>query len=166
MLRRSVPVLTVLTALLALTGAAIAQTSSDYFLHGTGPDNNPPTLLLNPTAPTAATAKFRDSAAVNFSSGNLWKDIGTWPVQPTFPANTVTALSDLHVWLGLKNSDDQGTQFDLKADVFKNGTLVSSGLTRCITGIVRNATNAKEATVAFGSFSPVTFNGTTENLSL
>ncbi|MGH7205793.1 MAG: DUF6531 domain-containing protein [Nitrospiraceae bacterium] len=143
-----------------------AQNPTDFFLHGTGPDNNPPTLFLDTTAPTATTAKFRDSTSVNFSGGNLWKVIGTWPAQPTLTAGTLTALSDLHVWLGLKNSDDQGTQFDLRAEVFKNGALVSSGLTRCITGITRNPANAMEATVAFGSFSSVTFNGTTDTLSL
>mgnify|MGYP001583715223 CR=1 FL=1 len=122
-MRRSAPLLTVLAMGLALTVPAFAQTSSDYFLHGTGPDNNPPTLPLNTTAPTAGTAKFRDSAAVNFGGGNLWKDIGTWPAASLLTTGTLTALSDLHVWLGLKNSDDQGTQFDLQAEVFKNRTL-------------------------------------------
>ena len=144
----------------------LAQTSTDYFLHGTGPDNNPPTLLLNTTAPTATTEKFRDSTAVNFSGGNAWKEIGTWPAAASLTTGTLTALSDLHVWLGLKNSDDQGTQFDLRAEVLKNGVVVSSGLTRCITGIVRNAANAKEVTVSFGSFSQVQFNGTTDTLAI
>jgi hypothetical protein len=151
---------------LTLTAPTFAQTTSDYFLHGTGPDNNPPTLLLNTTAPTVGTAKFRDSAAVNFNGGNLWKDIGTWPAVASLATGTLTTLSDLHVWLGLKNSDDQGTQFDLRAEVMKNGAIISSGLTRCITGIVRPAANAKEATVAFETFSPVTFNGTTDTLSV
>jgi len=143
-----------------------AQTSSDFFLHGTGPDNNPPTLFLNTTAPTAATAKFRDSAGVNFSGGNLWKDIGAWPAAASLTVGTLTALSDLHVWLGLKNSDDQGTQFDLQAEVLKNGAVIATGLTRCITGIVRNANQAKEATVAFGSVPSTPFDGTTDQLSI
>jgi RHS repeat-associated protein len=143
-----------------------AQTPTDFFLHGTGPDNNPPTLVLNTTSPTATSAKFRDSAGVNFSGGNPWKEIGAWPAVSSLTNGTLTALSDLHVWLGLKNSDDQGTRFDMRAEVLKNGVVVSSGLTRCITGIVRNANQAKEATVTFGSFSPVPFNGTTDTLSV
>ncbi len=99
-MRRWLTLLTVLVMGLALTVPAFAQTSSDYFLRGTGPDNNPPTLLLNTTAPTTTTAKFRDSAGVNFSGGNLWKDIGTWPAPASLTAGTLTALSDLHVWLG------------------------------------------------------------------
>jgi hypothetical protein len=68
--------------------------------------------------------------------GNAWKDVGSWAVSPTSLASgSLTALSDLHVWLGLQNSDDQGTNFDLRAEVSKNGALVASGLTRCITGV-------------------------------
>src|SRR5438445_3274321 len=44
--------------------------------------------------------------------------------------------------------------------------LVTSGLTRCITGVTLNPNLAKEATVAFASFSAVTFNGTSDQLSL
>lgn len=159
---------TLLTMVIALVDGdlAHAQTPTDFYLHGTGPNNNPPTLFLDTTAPTATTAKFRDSASVNFSGGNPWKDIGTWPAASAFTTGTLTALSDLHVWLGLKNSDDQGTQFDLRAEVLKNSTVVVTGLTRCITGITRNPANAKEATVAFGSVPATPFNGTTDVLSL
>ena len=34
-------------------------------------------------------------------------------------AETLTALSPAHLWIGLKNSDDQGTQFDLKAELLQ-----------------------------------------------
>ncbi|MDF0643088.1 MAG: IPT/TIG domain-containing protein [Nitrospira sp.] len=155
-----------LLAVLAASPVVRAQTGTDFFLHGTGPDNNPPTLFLNTNAPAAATAKFRDSAGVNFNGGNLWKDIGTWPAASSLTTGTLTALSDLHVWLGLKNSDDQGTQFDLRAEVLKNGAVIATGLTRCITGIVRNANQAKEATVAFGSVPSTPFDGTTDQLAI
>ena len=48
----------------------VATVSSDFFLHGTGPTANPSTLFLNGIAPTATTAKSKDSAAIKFSSGN------------------------------------------------------------------------------------------------
>jgi hypothetical protein len=38
----------------------------------------------------------------------------------------LTALGLGKVWLGLKNSDDVGTRFDLLAEVLKNGSVVSS----------------------------------------
>ena len=46
-------------------------------------------------------------------------------------------------WIGLKNSDDVGTQFDLKTDVYVNSTLVGSGITRCIVGLTRNPDKAR-----------------------
>ena len=69
-------------------------------------------------------------------------------------SNTISALGDVHAWIGLRNSDDQGTQFDLRVELLKNGTSVESGIKRCITGLTRNALSAKEALVAW-DFSPV-----------
>jgi len=134
-----------------------------FYLHGTGPNANPPTLFLDNTAPTASTAKYRDSTGVNFSGGNLWKEIGTWTTGAT---GTLTALNNLHVWLGLKNSDDIGTRFDLRAEVYKNGqSLITSGELYCIQNITRNANLAKEVVVSFASFSSVDFDDS-DTLSL
>jgi len=57
------------------------------------------------------------------------------------------------VWIGLKNSDDQGTQFDLRAEFYINDALISEGETLCITGVTRNPSYAKEVTVPFGPVS-------------
>jgi hypothetical protein len=126
--------------------------TSTTYLHGAGATANPPTLSLDAVAPTASTDKYKDSSSVNFSGGNAWKDVGTWNAAPSTGTQSLIELGDVHAWLGLKNSDDQGTQFDLRAEVYVNGTLRASGTTRCITGLTRNASLAKEATVAFGSF--------------
>src|SRR5215471_14192666 len=53
-------------------------------------------------------------------------------------------LSPAHLSVGLKNSDDQGAQFDMKVELLRNGTSVASGLDRCITGVTRNPDLAKE----------------------
>ena len=74
-------------------------------------------------------------------------------------AETLTALSPAHLWIGLKNSDDQGTQFDLKAELLRNGTPVASGLKRCITGVTRSPDLAKEAIASFDPFAPVVVTG-------
>jgi hypothetical protein len=42
---------------------------------------------------------------------------------------------------GLKNSDDQGTRFDLLAEVLRNGVPIASGEVYCITGVTRNPAN-------------------------
>ncbi len=119
------------------------------FLHGTGA-----TLLLDNVSPTASTPKQKDSLAINFNNGNPWKDIGTWTASGPNMA-TPTALD---AWIGLKNSDDTNTAFDLQAEVYQNNTtLVASGLSRCIKG-VRNGPNlAKLVTV---TLAPGTVNGT------
>ena len=40
---------------------------------------------------------------------------------------TLTALSPAEPWIGLKNSDDVGSNFDLKAEIYKNGDLIGTG---------------------------------------
>ena len=65
----------------------------------------------------------------------------------------LNSLSDLRVWIGLKNSDDQGTYFDLRAELRKNGTVIVSGETKNIQGVTRNPSLAKEVTVGFGAIS-------------
>jgi hypothetical protein len=45
----------------------------------------------------------------------------------TINAYQLTALGTAGIWLGLKNSDDVGTKFDLLAEVLKNGSVVGSG---------------------------------------
>jgi outer membrane lipoprotein-sorting protein len=39
----------------------------------------------------------------------------------------LTAFGPAQIWVGLKNSDDVGTKFDLLAEVFRNGDLIGSG---------------------------------------
>ena len=136
------------------------------FLVGSGGTANPPTLSLSAEAPTGTTAKYQDSPGINYSGGNPWAAVGTWTAAPALVSGTLTALGETRVWLGLKNSDDQGTYFDVRAEVSKNGTLLASGETRCAQGITRNPANAKEVSVAFGPVSAAAFNGTTDVLSL
>jgi thiol-disulfide isomerase/thioredoxin len=144
----------------------ISADAPNFYLRGTGPDNNPPTLSLNTAAPTATSAKFRDSVSVNFKGGNPWKEIGAWSAAPALTAGTLNTLSNLHAWVGLKNSDDQGTRFDLRAEVYRNGLLVAAGERYCIDGVTRNANLAKEVTVAFAPFAPLTFNGSSDQVSV
>jgi hypothetical protein len=72
--------------------------------------------------------------------------------------NAITALGPVDAWVGLKNSDDQGTQFDVRAELYLNSVLVATGQTLCVTGITRNAANAKNVAVQIGAVTPTTFN--------
>jgi hypothetical protein len=49
---------------------------------------------------------------------------------------------------------------------FENGVLVGSGELACITGVKRDPAQALEVSVPFGPFSPTSFNGTTDVLSV
>src|SRR5258706_5559136 len=141
-------------------------TATNLYLHGTGTTANPATIFLDSTAPTGTTAKYKDSTGINFSGGNPWKEVGAWTAASSQTSGQLTSLNDLHVWLGLKSSDDQGARFDLRAEVYRNGVLISSGQTLCITDITRNETQAKEAVVSFGTFNSISMNGTTDSLSV
>jgi len=122
---------------------------ASFYLHGVAPG-----LTLDNAAPTGTTAQYKDSPSVNRTA---FKEIGTWTylVPSTM---SLQSLRDLRVWVGLKNSDDQGTYFDLRAELLKNGTPVASGETLNIQGVTRNADKAKEVAVAFGTISDGQFN--------
>jgi YVTN family beta-propeller protein len=149
----------------ALPSHALASMQT-FYLHGSGPVANPSVLALNQTAPVAAAAKYRDSGSVNFNGGNAWQTIGIWPADTADADGILTSLDDLHLWLGLKNSDDQGTRFDVRAEVLKNGELIATGLERCVAGVTRNANLAKEVIIPFGQFPATPFNGDNDILSL
>jgi hypothetical protein len=74
----------------------------------------------------------------------------------TFGSERIS-LNDVQLWLGLKSSDDQGTQFDVKVELLKNGYPVASGLRRCVTGLTRNPTLARGVGVAWDDSHPVPF---------
>ena len=122
--------------------AVALGTDVHYYLHG-------PTLTLDTTAPTGATAKYVDSPPIK---RDAYKVIGTWQDPVSAPTALKLKLSPLNVWLGLKNSDDQGTWFDLKVEVLKNGVPVAEGVKTNIQGITRNPDKALKVTV---NFSPI-----------
>ena len=70
-----------------------ASLAGHFFLYGT--KANPNNLLIDRTAPTGSTAKYRDLAAVNFKGGNPWKEIGWWTATPANSSgrSTRSALS-------------------------------------------------------------------------
>jgi hypothetical protein len=60
----------------------------------------------------------------------------------------LTALAPANVWLGLKNSDDVGTRFDLQAEVLLNGVVVGSGQTVNVPGGSSGFNNAVKRSIA------------------
>jgi hypothetical protein len=64
-----------------------------------------------------------------------------------------TNISPVSVWLGLKNSDDVGTRFDLLAEILKNGEVVAVGEVDNVAGGSSGFNNAalKAINVALGA---------------
>jgi hypothetical protein len=107
-------------------------------------------LALSDEAPDSSTLRFVDSPALSMANGNQYQVVGQWSGTTPVDGNCVVLeAGDLEVWLGLKNSDDQGTQFDLRARLFIADLPMSTGETTCITGLVRNAALAKKVAVSF-----------------
>jgi len=67
----------------------------------------------------------------------------------------LTALSPGLVWLGLKNSDDVGTKFDLLAELFKSGAPVGSGQLDNVPGGSSGFNNAVLRTINLALSAPV-----------
>jgi photosystem II stability/assembly factor-like uncharacterized protein len=68
------------------------------------------------------------------------------------------SLSPAKLWIGLKNSDDVGTTFDLLAEVYRNGAIVGSGQLNNIAGGSSGFNNAKLNTVPLTLFASVSLN--------
>lgn len=141
------------------------STAQTVFLRGSGPLANPPTLTLSTTAPGASDSRYKDSPSTAMTGDNPWKEVGNWSGAPALLSGALTTLSNAHVWLGLKNSDDIGTNFDVRIDVAKNGSVVATGQTLCIQGITRNPSLAKDVPVTVGEFTATAFNGTSDVLA-
>jgi Immunoglobulin I-set domain len=87
-------------------------------------------------------------------------DAGTYSVETTGACNTatqsatltvngapVTAVGPANVWIGVKNSDDVGTKFDLLAEVLRNGVVIGSGQLNEVPGGSSGFNNAVQRTI-------------------
>jgi len=67
--------------------------------------------------------------------------------QPQILDTRLAFPNDAKLWLGLKNSDDQGARLDVRIEIDKDGALLAAGETRCIKGVTRNPAQALGVTV-------------------
>ncbi len=75
----------------------------------------------------------------------------------TAPTPQLTSLSPAKVWIGVKNSDDIGIKFDLKAEVYKGTNLISSGEVDSVAGGSNGFAHAQLNAIPFNTFSPINF---------
>lgn len=73
------------------------------------------------------------------------------------PPPQITSINPAEIWVGLKNSDDVGIKFDLLAEIYKDGNLVTSGELDGVKGGSSGFNNAQLHTIPFATFSPVDF---------
>src|SRR5262249_39744732 len=106
-------------------------------------------LVLIDPLPPGATTKFIDSPALSRSGSNPYVEIGEWETYFGGGVCRVESVSPLHAWLGLRNSDDQGANFDLKVEVRVGNVLVAVAEQTCIKGLTRNPALAREIVKAF-----------------
>ncbi len=160
------------TLVLAWLAAPVsyAQTGAlplDSYLHGSGGTTNPPTLTLDLLPSISLTAKTKDSSALNFSGGNPWQVLGSWiPPSGSSGAFTITAVGPTHVWTGLKASGDVGGKIDLLTEVLVNGSVISSGLTRCVSNLTASASTPVDVSVALGTIPVTPINPATQTLAV
>jgi hypothetical protein len=67
---------------------------------------------------------------------------------------SLAEIQNLEVWSGLRNSDDQGTSFDLRAEISIGGTVIASGEAICLRELTRNPARAKAATIELDLHTP------------
>jgi hypothetical protein len=66
----------------------------------------------------------------------------------TVGSSAITAIGPADVWIGLKNSDDVGTKFDLLAEVLQNNVVIGSGQINDVSGGSSGFNNAVQRTIA------------------
>ncbi len=127
------------------TGYAAILTSEDQFLHTAHHKD-----LFDTAAPTATTARAREATSLTQTD---FKSINTWTATASDAALQLTALRDVHVWVGLKSHHDHRANFVLRAELLKNGQVIATGESADISGLTDDKTQAREVIIAFGGIS-------------
>ena len=102
------------------------------------PPTNTPTNTLTRTATNTATNTPVPSTSTATQTNTPAVTTSMTATRTATPSPTVTptpgVLHHANVWVGLQDRGDEDTEFDLKAEVFKNGTLVGAGQLNDVSG--------------------------------
>jgi probable HAF family extracellular repeat protein len=127
--------------------------------HGYSLSGSTFTTVDFPGSANTEIAEINDSGVI---VGEYWGASGFSPhgfLAAPISSRQLTALDPANVWIGLKNSDDVGTRFDLLAEVFKNSTPIGSGQLYDVAGGSSGFNNAALRTINLALSSPQDFNG-------
>jgi uncharacterized repeat protein (TIGR01451 family) len=137
--RRALPVAFIAIFLAGLlwpaASATAANTPKTYYLRNSGPTAF--NLTLSETAGTATTetytAALRTYKDTTISSLiTNYAVVGTWALAGLLPDQAVTDLGSASLWLGLSTSDSVGLKADVQVEVLKNGEVISTAYSLCI----------------------------------
>jgi hypothetical protein len=145
------------------TGADAHSGVLDYWLY-VSEDGGPfaPWLILA----TGESEMFTGEPGKSYAFYSLARDnVGNVQSPPAVPdavttvlesqLRQLTGLSPAKVWVGLKNSDDVGTRFDLKAEVYVGGAMVGSGQLDGVAGGSSSFRNARLNSIPLTLSGPV-----------
>jgi hypothetical protein len=127
-------------------GDSLTYTWTGPFTEGGGTATGVSPTITLPLGESTITLIVNDGAVDSSSSDTVRIVVNYGVLGEVGPAQ---------IWLGLKNSDDVGTKFDLLAEVFKNGSLVGSGQLNDVPGGSSGFNNAVLRTIIDPLSSPV-----------
>jgi len=110
-------------------------------------------------SPAAGTLVGIGTTPVTITVKDAANNMATCNTSFTVTGNLLSAAGPAQVWIGLKNSDDVGTKFDLRAEGLKNGVVIASGQLNDVSGGSSGFNNAVLRTInATLTGGPVTVN--------
>jgi hypothetical protein len=150
------PVVTVSSATVnGAIGTAFTYSIDATYALTYGAAGLPAGLTVNTTIGTiTGTPTAAGSFNVTLSATNTFGATGNGSLTIVIPSpGTPVVAGSSGIWIGLKNSDDVGTKFDLLVEVLKNGAVVGTGQIDAVAGGSSGFNNAVLRTigVAMGS---------------
>jgi hypothetical protein len=128
-----------------VTGATISFAAGGGSCVGTTDADGIARCELTPTEPPGTatlSASFAGSSTLTPSA-----DSTAFVLLGAGGDGALTGVGPAHLWVGLTNSDDVGTQFDVRVQVRVGDALVAEGQTLCVTRLARSPNRAQEVVV-------------------
>lgn len=142
-------------AAVTLNGSASDDPDDDSLMFEWRDENNNlvgSSAIVNLTTPIG-----NHTYTLSVSDGQSGSSVDS--VNITVNPRELTVLAPANVWIGLKNSDDVGTRFDLLAEVFEGANLVGSGQLNSVPGGSSGFNNANLQTIPLNLSSSASFCG-------
>lgn len=106
--------------------------------------------------PTAASirveaVRITDADGAPIPGATLVSDLGyAYPVLDTPAGGGIVSVGPVTLWLAMENNNDT-TPLDLRAEVYRNSTLVTSGELRCLRNLADRRGRPREVAIALGA---------------